>query len=252
MRVISFVPSWTETLIHWGVEVVGRTRYCIHPESQVASIPIIGGTKDSRWEKIQKLNAELILVDKEENKKSVLDKSPLPLHITHVESIYDMPKELERMKQTFSQLKASERILKNIENDILRWKRVLQERPNVQLQDAVMDWIQKPKEKPKKIVYVIWRNPWMRISRNTFIGSVLSHMGYENELELLDEKYQKFEIENLIHQDTLFLFSSEPYEFCNKNEVSYIHSLNIPSALVQGESFSWFGERSLAFLENKS
>jgi hypothetical protein len=49
MRVVSFVPSWTETLLECGVNVVGRTRYCIHPTEKIQNIAIIGGTKDAKW-----------------------------------------------------------------------------------------------------------------------------------------------------------------------------------------------------------
>ena len=64
---ISMVPSWTETLISCGVEVVGRTRYCIHPTPVVKDIAVVGGTKNIDWKKVREIDADLLILDQEEN-----------------------------------------------------------------------------------------------------------------------------------------------------------------------------------------
>jgi len=96
MRVVSMVPSWTETLLECGCEVVGRTRFCIHPE-RVRDIPIVGGTKSIDWDKVGALNADLLLLDREENTRSMSVESPIEVFATHVTSVDDLAPELERL-----------------------------------------------------------------------------------------------------------------------------------------------------------
>lgn len=91
MRVVSFVPSWTETLIASGVEVIGRTHFCIHPESTVKSIAVVGGTKNILIEQVVALKPDLVLFDKEENNQEMyqlcLDRR-LNCYATHVIDLY--------------------------------------------------------------------------------------------------------------------------------------------------------------------
>ena len=95
MRVVSLVPSWTETILAAQVNVVGRTRYCIHPAGQIESIPIVGGTKDLDLEKLTQINPDLLLLDQEENPKWLSEKAPCPWQATHVTSALDLPRELQ-------------------------------------------------------------------------------------------------------------------------------------------------------------
>ena len=70
MRVVSLVPSLTETLFALGLttkEVVGRTPWCIHPQDMVDHVMVVGGTKTPNLAKIRSLNPDLIVMDKEEN-----------------------------------------------------------------------------------------------------------------------------------------------------------------------------------------
>jgi len=69
MRVVSLIPSWTETLIeasrHSDFEVVGRTRFCIHPDDCINNIPVVGGTKDVNWQRVMDCKPDLLLLDRE-------------------------------------------------------------------------------------------------------------------------------------------------------------------------------------------
>ena len=70
MRVVSLVPSLTQTLFDLGLttdEVVGRTPWCIHPKDKVEQVMIVGGTKTPNLNKIRNLEPDLIVMDKEEN-----------------------------------------------------------------------------------------------------------------------------------------------------------------------------------------
>jgi hypothetical protein len=225
----------TETLVEAGVEVVGRTRFCIHPAQKVKSIPAVGGTKNIDWEKVKALNADILLLDKEENPKFFAEESPIPFLAIHVTDIHSCIQSLLQMSVS---LHAP--ILADYAH---RWE-VLKSQ-EVPL-DRFVDWVRPPEQgfqgKPA-IEYIIWKDPIMAVSRNTFIGSLLELLGYS--LPLHETRYPRLPDE--LDAGKIYLFSSEPYPFASHKD--WIVSNNIASGLVDGESFSWFGIRSLRFLE---
>lgn len=246
MRVISLVPSWTETLIAAGVEVVGRSRYCLYPKQEVGSISVVGGTKDIDWEKVALCKPDLLILDREENPKKMAVDCPFRWISTHVQSLYDLPKELLLLSNVLGNetLKGfSERYSAAIQS---KPKFVSWENPNLAL-----EWWAFPQGQAiDRIEYVIWREPWMVVSRDTFIGSVMEWMGWGQWLRAGPIKYPQVLDSSDFLPNTLFLFSSEPYPFAKFKE--YAVQLGGASALVDGELFSWFGLRNLRFLEKMS
>ena len=90
------VPSWTETLLACGCEVVGRTRFCIHPV-EARQIPVVGGTKTIDWDRVRALAPDLLLLDQEENPRTMYDESPCDVFATHITSVRDVGPELDRL-----------------------------------------------------------------------------------------------------------------------------------------------------------
>lgn len=243
MRIVSLVPSWTETLIKAGIEVVGRTSFCIHPSSSVADIQGVGGTKKVNWDKIQKLKPNYVLMDVEENTKEMADECPFPILTTHIRSINDVSVACKELSSTLRNLE-----LKKLAD---RWEKV-SEHPGLSrsleklpmpgmLEDLV------PFSGQKRILYIIWKEPWMAICKDTFIGSVLEKLGYASYLEKLECKYPQIKLEDYSPQDYYLVFSSEPFPFQKKSEE--LKKLGYASCIVDGESYSWFGIRTLMFLE---
>jgi hypothetical protein len=239
MRVVSLVPSWTETLIECGVNVVGRTRFCIHPKNEIA---IVGGTKDLNREELAQLKPDLVILDQEENLPGMAEN--LPIHLTHVEKTDDVPEELERLAARLNNQKLGE--LANAWRERLAHPAYPQKK--IAELPGVLEWIKKPNREPEHILYLIWRGPWMAVSAQTFIGSMLTQVGFGGRLPHFPEKYPKIDLQNFDRETTLLLLSSEPYPFGKKKQE--IRSLDFPSALVDGEAYSWFGLRSLRFLES--
>jgi hypothetical protein len=240
MRIVSMVPSWTETLLRAGIPVVGRTRYCIHPVELVRDIPVVGGTKEVQWDLVQDLEADLVLLDKEENPLEMAEECPLEYLATHVHSLESLHFELERLSQFFK-------------NDMLKmWAQQLQgilERGPLHWEEesipGLLEWSISPLPPgPRPVLYVIWRKPWMAVSGETFIGSMLKQLGAEVAILPEDEKYPVIEIEN--YREALILFPSEPYPFHKK--IEELRQEGLVGAIVNGESYSWFGVRSLEFL----
>lgn len=232
MRVVSLVPSWTETLLECGVNVVGRTRFCIHPQN---NLPIVGGTKNLDLAKLAEINPDLLLLDREENLPEMA--AHPNAHVTHVQSIRDLPRELEELSRKLENQK-----LLQLARE---WREELAAPKPQQEIPGILEWIKKPAHAPQKTLYLIWKNPWMAAAPQTFIGSIFEHLAQP--LSPQEKKYPEIDFANYDPETTLLLFSSEPYPFARHRQ-----SLpkNFPSAIIDGEAYSWFGLRSLRFLQS--
>lgn len=243
MKVVCLVPSWTELLIECGVNVVGRSRFCIHPKEKVRSIPAVGGTKDLDFSKLDALKADLLVLDQEENLPWMKEKSPISVHVTHVTSVESVEGEISKLAKALPQS------AKQLQEVAQRWKLVAQKKRNWDWREipGEIEPLRRTQDHYQKLVYVIWKNPWMSVSKETFIGSMLCSLGGESLLVDFPKKYPEFELQDFDLKTTYFLFSSEPFPFHKKK--AEILGLGLESSIVDGESFSWFGLRSLQFLE---
>lgn len=242
MRLISLIPSVTETLIDCNADLVGRSRFCIHPEPRIREIPSVGGTKQVDWGAMASLKPDLVILDKEENTREMAEGCPYPYLALHITGVEDVAPEFSRLA-------------KRIDNAALRsvaqrWKAVsalagrhypLQSLP------GVIEWWRPPTTQTR-VEYLIWRDPWMAIGEGTFIHAMLGRMGVR--LIPHGEKYPEIELASLDPQETLLLFSSEPFPFRRYREE--LLALGFACGLVDGESYSWYGTRSLRFLESHS
>lgn len=246
MRIASLIPSITETLIHCNIEVVARTRFCIHPRETVSSIPVVGGTKSVDWDKVLKIGSEQVILDKEENTLEMAESCPLPYHAIHIRSIDNVAEELHTLSKIlhsdalYGIAQRWDHIAQYTTMDIEDWQRL----------PAVLDWIRLPERTIERIEYLIWRDPWMAIGKNTFIYSMLEKIGLQQLLPSHREKYPQIDLHALDPASTLLLFSSEPFPFQRYRQ--QVKQLGFPCAIVDGEKFSWYGIRSLEFLENIS
>lgn len=256
MRVVSLVPSWTETLIACGVDVVGRTRFCIHPEERVKSIPVVGGTKELDVEKLRALAPDLVVLDREENTKEMAAAIATPVLVTHVRGIGDCARESKRLADVFRAARRSD-LAETFEALSERWAKVeaaqVEKRPPREW-PGVTEWLTEPPEDAARVCYVIWRGPWMAVTRETFIGSVLEKVGIASDRAIVpasgSSRYPEIADLAGVEDDCIFLFSSEPFPFAKKK--TELAALPGAKAIVDGEVFSWFGVRALAFLERSA
>ena len=231
-RIISLVPSQTELLFYLGLEkeVVGITKFCIHPEKQFRSKPRIGGTKQFNFEKIKSLQPDLIIGNKEENQKDqikqLMDNYPVWMSdITTLEEALEMIEQLGKITHT---LEKAEQLIEQI---------LMAFEP--------LNIFSKQEKKPT-VAYLIWNKPYMVAADKTFINTMLQIAGFDN---IFDDKerYPSVSSEDLAaaQPDCIFL-SSEPYPFKTKhlNELRIICP-NATVQLVDGELFSWYGNRLL-------
>jgi ABC-type Fe3+-citrate transport system substrate-binding protein len=250
MRIISMIPSWTETLIKCDINVVGRTRFCIHPADSVKAIEVVGGTKNIDWQKVIALKPDLLLLDQEENPKSMAieaEASGISFFATHITSVGDVARDCQKLSEKLHSAKLSA--------IAGRWQIISAQNSNPQLCEfkslskipAIQTWINKPSKECESFIYLIWRKPWMAVSCKTFIGSVFECLGFSGQMVDFNKPYPEIKFEDFDPQKTLLLFSTEPFPFHKK--IGELKELPFASALIDGEAYSWFGIRSLEFLE---
>jgi len=230
-RIISLVPSQTELLYDLGLmeEVVGITKFCIHPSSWYREKKRVGGTKKYNFDTIAKLQPDLIIGNKEENEKAQIEQL-MTTYPVWMSDIYTLADALDMIQAVG---KLVDRRAKSI---------------------ALADQIKKgfhelPSSTTYKIVYLIWNQPIMGVGSATFIDDILRLCGFENLLSS-STRYPTLTTAELqtLAPEVLFL-SSEPFPFQQKH-IQYFQAL-LPQTkicLVDGEAFSWYGSRLLKTL----
>ena len=151
-----------------------------------------------------------------------------------------------------------ERLAERVESERLRklatrWMAVAAAEPGKREASqvpGVLEWVRKPSGPIQKVIYLIWKDPWMAVSAETFIGSVIQTLGLGWALPSFEGgRYPTVRLEDFDPATTLLLLSSEPYRF--ERRVEEMRAAPFASALVDGELYSWFGVRSLGFLESE-
>lgn len=224
-RIVSLVPSITELLCDLGLEdrLVGCTKFCVHPLDLRKSKTIIGGTKNIQLDRIKALKPELIIANKEENRKEDVDQL-LGIYrcwVSEIKTFSEAEKMIRSLAKIFRRSQLGEQIIA---------------RNRLALPDPIPDL--------GKALYLIWRDPFMSVGRDTYIHDMLSRCGYTN-CCADRERYPSLSAQNIADlQPAHILLSSEPFPFKEKHlkELQEI----CPSAtveLVDGEFYSWYGSR---------
>jgi ABC-type Fe3+-hydroxamate transport system substrate-binding protein len=227
-RIISFVPSQTELLFDLGLEneVLGITKFCIHPKEICQTKEIIGGTKNLNIEKIISLKPDLIIANKEENVKEQIEllAEKYPVWLTDVNNYDEALQMIADLGKITHQAEKAELITRSI---------------NEQLSIPLFN-------KKRKAVYLIWKSPFLTIGGDTFIDSMMNKAGFENTLNHLT-RYPELELGTIANSDCEFvLLSSEPYPFSQKHVDELQMALPKKKIIiVDGEMFSWYGSRML-------
>jgi len=223
MKVVSLVPSITEALFDLGLtenEVIGRTKFCIHPEEKVKNVAIIGGTKNINIDKIKALQPDLILANKEENIKEQVESlmNDFKVIVTNVENIED----------NYYLLKSLGTIFNKEEKAQLFNLKIYEVLSQAKINSTI------------KVAYLIWKNPYMTVGSDTFIHKILGEIGFENIFK--DQtRYPEIKTEDLAKADIIML-SSEPFPFKEKHieELREFYP-DKKIMIVDGEAFSWYG-----------
>ncbi|MBX2827726.1 MAG: ABC transporter substrate-binding protein [Flavobacteriaceae bacterium] len=228
LRIVSLVPSQTELLVALGLKerLVGITKFCLHPKDLRKQTTVVGGTKNVHFEKIEALQPDIIICNKEENTKEIVESCEhlAPVWVSDMVTVDDS---LDMIRSLGSLLGVTEQA-----ETIVR-----------QIAAAKHSFDQFMRDKPyKKVIYLIWKKPYMAAGKNTFIDTLLGLNKFENILNT--ERYPEVTLEDMQNAD-LILLSSEPYPFKEEHVVELQEKTNATVRLVDGEYFSWYGSRLL-------
>jgi len=235
MRLVSLCPSLTELLHDLGAteEVVGRTKFCIHPADWVAGIESVGGTKNPKIDRIIQLAPDLVLMNEEENRADdaqALRDAGIAVHSSLPRSAGEAAQMVRSIAVAIGRAADGERIAADIESRASRVRR-----------NAGCFT-------PVSYAYLIWREPWMTVSDDTFIAALLSLAGGRNVFGSLPERYPTVTLPQL--QDAapdVVLLSSEPFPFAQRHVAELSAVTGWPASrfvLVDGELLSWHGSRT--------
>ena len=213
-RVVSLVPSVTETLLSWGVEPVAVTRFC-----EVPGITTVGGTKNPDVESIALLKPDVVLMDEEENRAEDADAlraAGIEVHASCVRSVAGATQAL----QTLASLLGLE---------------------------APVAHLPAGEEVRLRVWVPIWRRPWMTINADTYGSDLLAAAGMENVFAAHADRYPTVTVDDAsAHGPDVVLAPSEPYRFSERHRAE-LEEVG-PVEFVDGRDLFWWGTRTPAAL----
>ena len=212
LRVVSLVPSVTETLLDWGVEPVGVTRFCEQP-----SYEAVGGTKDPNIDQIVALAPDLVVVNDEENRVEDFDSlvlAGLDVHVVRIRVVDDVPEQLALLRERLS------------------------------LHPIALE-LPDPAPLRVRAFVPIWRRPWMTVNRETYGSSVLARIGIDNVYGDAIDRFPRIELQGI--DADVVLAPSEPYPFTERFRAEL--ETVAPVVFVDGQDLFWWGSRTPAAIE---
>ena len=227
-RIVSLVPSQTELLSDLGLEdeIVGITKFCVHPERLFRSKTRVGGTKAVHEDVVKSLRPDLIIANKEENEKAQIESLERisPVWISDIHNLDDALVMIEALSSICGSIEQGHEMIAEIQSSF-----------------AML-----PKCESRTVAYGIWRDPWMWAGRDTFINNMLKHSCLENVFAFGD-RYPTMDLIDMERlKPDIVLLSSEPYPFKEKHIAEVKQALPAANVmLVDGEMFSWYGSRLL-------
>ena len=244
MRIVSLVPSLTLTLFDFGLDatsIVGRTPWCIHPANDVTIVPVVGGTKTPNLGKIEAAKPDVVVMDRDENPKTVYEwcvEQGYETFVCHVQHPRDVPDMLRELGKMVKRSEEAETWARNIEDQL----------------KAV------PASNERVALPLIWHDPLMAANGNTYAGNMLTCMGYSvPDIEPDGTGYPEVSVESLVQYGITDLFlSSEPHEFTTQEGDALLDALRAltdrPPTLhfIDGEDLTWMGTRTLSGLRRLS
>lgn len=241
-RIVSLVPSLTETLFTLGVgaRLVAVTDYCVHPAAAVAALPHVGGTKNPDVDAIRALAPDLVLANKEENRRrdvETLEAAGIPVFVTYARTVREAVDEIRLLGRICAATLPAEALADEVEAALARQA----------LRGA---------EPRTRTVALIWKDPYMAVGGDTFAHDLLAACGALNPFaDAEGRRYPRVDIGALeAAAPEVILLPTEPYAFGARDREELL-ALDCPAArsgrvhVVEGELLSWYGPRMARALE---
>lgn len=241
VRIASLVPSLTELVCALGLaeSLVARTGFCVHPREALAGVPKVGGTKDVKLDRLRALAPTHVLVNVDENRLDTVQalRGFVPqVLVTHPNGPADVPALIDQLVAAFPAARARGEALKAELAGAL----------------AAADPARFP---PRRVLYLIWRDPWMTVARDTYIARMLARVNWLTwpAVEGGAHGAARYPVlrgdEPWLGEVERVLLSSEPYRFTEAHlDAARALCPNAAVQLVDGELVSWYGPRTAAGL----
>ncbi len=238
-RIVSLVPSLTELLFDLGLgaQVVGRTHYCVHPADRVRRLASVGGTKKVKLERLEGLAPSHVVVNVDENSRETVDAIAalgVDMIVTHPLAPRDNLALYRLLGGVFGREEEAEALCRKFEGAL----------------DALGDSAERLR--PKRVLYLIWKDPWMTVSHDTYVSRTLALVNWDTVGHDPDVRYPVVELTpGLLAATDLVLLPSEPFAFTSAH-LEEMRATKVcgemPLALIDGEMVSWYGSRAVAGL----
>jgi iron complex transport system substrate-binding protein len=229
LRLVSLVPSTTETLfaLGRGPDLVGYTRFCVRPEGEIDPRKWIGGTKNPKVDRIIALAPNLVLANREENRAediAALEAAGIPVWVAEPRTVREAIDDLRLVAALVGRRAEGEQVAAGLETRLAALR-------------------EGKEDHPRRVAYLIWREPWMVAGQETFIADLLAQGGA---VVPFAGRYPEVTLDKLKETD-LVLLSSEPFPFQEKHREELLAAGLSPHQvrLVDGERLSWHGVRLL-------
>ena len=235
-RIVSLVPSITELLFDLGLGpfVAGRTTFCIHPRPAVESVPRVGGTKTVRIDRLRRLEPTHVIVNVDENRRSdvqAIESFTPHVIVTHPLGPADNPGLFRLIGSIFGREAAAARLAGAFAEALAAVTEMAGRLP------------------ARRVLYLIWKEPWMTVSRDTYISRTLALVNWETAAHDPGVRYPEVTLaEPLLAGIDLVLLSSEPYPFKPEHAAlvrAAPDGAQVPIALIDAEMVSWYGSRAI-------
>jgi len=235
-RIVSLVPSISELVCDLGLsaQLVGRTGFCVHPREVVRRIPKVGGTKDVDLDKLRALRPTHVILNIDENRKEdalALAELVPTVIVTHPLAPLDNLALYRLIGGIFGREDEAESLCRKFEEAYAA------------LQSAARAF------PPDRVLYLIWKNPWMAVSRDTYVSRMLALVNWETVPANCADRYPKIELGGGVLEGAgVVLLSSEPYLFRDEH-VAELRSEPLlrekKVSLIDGEMTAWYGSRAI-------
>lgn len=232
VRIVSLVPSLTEMVCELGLAdcLVGRTGFCIHPRETLRTVPKVGGTKDVRLEALRELAPTHVIVNIDENRRETVE--ALSAFVPNIIVTHPCrPEDNFALYRLFGGIFACRDAAGRLADDLA-----------AAFEAARSVTAALP---PERVLYLIWREPWMTVARDTYISATLQAVGWETVPADAAARYPEVDWTSAAAAgiERVFL-SSEPYRFRERHLDEVTRLAGKPAALIDGEMTSWYGSRA--------
>ncbi len=237
VRIASLVPSITELLfdLQLGEQLVARTDFCRHPAAEVAAVASVGGTKTVDLAALAALRPSHVIVNVDETPRPVFEQltaAGYTVVVTHPVRVDDNLRLYQLLGGIFDRTAMAAALAERLVHALAETTAAAAKLPH------------------RRVLYLIWRKPWMSIGPTTYIADALARVNWRTEPADTDQRYPTIELnEPLLAGVELVLFASEPFPFGDKHMDAFRAAFPAHAAkavAIDGEMTSWYGSRAIA------